>query len=72
MGHIPLIDHNPGGGEKVEFEPVDAIRYKERRQAERHRGWLKEDEFGERNALACGPYKVMSHLMFGMLALTAD
>ena len=71
LGHVPLIDHNPRGGEKVEFEPADAIRYKERSQAERTNGRLK-DEFGGRNVLVRGPDKVMSHLMFGMLALTAD
>lgn len=71
LGHVPLIDHNPRGGEKIEFEPSDAIRYKERSQAERTNGRLK-DEFGGRNVRVRGPDKVMSHLMFGMLALTAD
>jgi hypothetical protein len=71
LGHVPLIDHNPRGGEKSEFEPSDAIRYKERSQAERTNGRLK-DEFGGRNVRVRGPDKVMSHLMFGMLALTAD
>lgn len=71
LGHVPLIDHNPRGGMKDEFEPADAIRYKERTQAERMNGRLK-DEFGGRNVRVRGPEKVMSHLMFGMLALTAD
>ena len=71
LGHIPLIDHNPRGGEKEEFEPADAIRYKERSQAERTNARLK-DEFGGRNLRVKGADKVMSHLMFGMLALTAD
>jgi len=31
-GHVPLIGHNPRGGVKDEFEPTDAIRYKERRR----------------------------------------
>jgi hypothetical protein len=35
LGHVPLIDHNPRGGEKIEFEPLDAIRYNERTVAER-------------------------------------
>ena len=30
LGHFPLIDHNPPGGEKEEFEPTDAIRHRER------------------------------------------
>jgi hypothetical protein len=33
LGHVPLIDHNPRGGAKDEFEPADAVRYKERRQS---------------------------------------
>ena len=31
-----------------------------------------KDEFGGRNVRVRGPVKVMSHLMFGVLALTAD
>jgi hypothetical protein len=38
LGHVSLIDHNPRGGEKIEFEPADAIHYKERGQAERTNG----------------------------------
>lgn len=71
LGHIPLIDHNPRGGEKEEFEPTDAVRYKERTQAERTNARLK-DEFGGRNVRVRGADKVMSHLMFGVLVLTAD
>lgn len=71
LGHVALIDHNPRGGEKIEFEPADAIRYKERSQAERTNARLK-DEFGGRNVRVRGPDKVMSHLMFGILVLTAD
>ena len=29
LGHVPLIDHDPRGGEKIVFEPSDAIRYRE-------------------------------------------
>lgn len=71
LGHVPLIDHNPRGGVKEEFEPSDAVRYKERTQAERTNARLK-DEFGGRNIRVRGPDKVMSHLMFGLLVLTAD
>lgn len=71
LGHVPLIDHNPRGGKKEKFEPADAVRYKERTQAERINGRLK-DEFGGRHVRVRGPDKVMSHLMFGMLVLTAD
>jgi hypothetical protein len=28
LGHVPLIDHNPRQGEKIEITPSDAQRYK--------------------------------------------
>lgn len=71
LGHIPLIDHNARGGIKLEFEPHEAERYKERTVAERMNGRLK-DEFGGNNVWVRTPTKVMSHLMFGVLALSAD
>jgi hypothetical protein len=71
LNHVPLIDHNPRGGPKEEFEPADAIRYRERSVAERTNARLK-DEFGARHITVRGAVKVMSHLMFGVLALAAD
>lgn len=71
LGHVPLIDHNPRRGKKIEFAPHEAQRYKERSQAERANARLK-DEFGGRHVRVRGPAKVMSHLMLGILALTAD
>lgn len=71
LDHVPLIDHNPRGGAKDEFEPADAIRYNERTVAERSNARLK-DEFGGRHVMVKGDKKVMNHLMFGVLALTAD
>ena len=71
LGHVPLIDHNPRRGEKKEFMPHEAERYKERTQAERTNARLK-DEFGGNDIWVRGHDKVKSHLMFGLLALTAD
>ena len=71
LGHVPLIDHNPRGGEKKTFAPDEAQRYKERTQAERANGRLKDD-FGGRTVRVRGPVKVMSHLMFGVLVLATD
>lgn len=71
LGHVPLIDHNPRRGEKIEFSPCEAQRYKERSQAERTNARLKDD-YGGRHIRVKGHAKVMSHLMFGILALTAD
>jgi hypothetical protein len=71
QGRIPLIDHNPRGGEKIEFAPHEAQRYKTRSGAERSNARLK-DEFGARDVQVRGAPKVMSHLMFGVVALCAD
>lgn len=71
QGHVPLIDHNPRRGEKIEFTPSEAQRYKERSQAERTNARLKDD-YGGRHIRVRGNAKVMSHLMFGVLALTAN
>ena len=71
LGHVPLIDHNPRKGGKIEFTPSEAHRYKERSQAERIHARLKDD-YGGRHVRVRGNAKVMSHLMFGMLALTAE
>ena len=46
-------------------------RYKERTMVERINARLK-DEFGGRYVRVRGAAKVMAHLMFGVLALTAD
>ncbi len=71
LGHVPLIDHNPRRGEKIEFAPAQAIRYNERTAAERSDARLK-DEFGGNTIMVKGDAKVMGHLMFGVLALSAD
>ena len=71
LGHVPLIEHNPRRGEKIEFAPAEAIRYNERTVAERSNARLK-DEFGGQSLRVKGASKVMSHLMFGVLALSAD
>lgn len=71
LNHVPLIDHNPRRGTKVKFAPAEAIRYNERTAAERSNARLK-DEFGGRTLMVKGATKVMAHLMFGILALSAD
>ncbi len=62
---MPLIDHNPRRGTKIEFSPAEAIRYNERTAAERSNARLK-DEFGGKNLRVRGDTKVMAHLMFGI------
>ena len=70
-GRLPLIDHNPRKGDKREFAPHEAERYKTRSSAERCNARLK-DEFGARHVQVRGHAKVMCHLMLGVLALCAD
>jgi len=71
LGHRPIIDSNPRRGEKKEMDPATKERYKERTTAERGFGRLKE-EFGACQVKVKGAAKVMAHLMFGVLALTAE
>ena len=72
LGHVPIIDgHTRRGGEKPMFAPHEAQRYKERTTSERAFARLK-DEFGGRVVRVRGPAKVMTSLLFGIIALTAD
>jgi hypothetical protein len=72
LGHVPLIDgHTRRGGVKPQFAPHEAQRYKERTTIERVFARLKE-EFGARMVRVRGPAKVMTSLLFGIIALTAD
>ena len=70
-GRVALIDHNPRAGEKREFAPHEAQRYKTRSSAERCNARLK-DEFGARHVQVRGHAKVRCHLMLGVVALCAD
>lgn len=79
LGHVPIIDPQPRRRQAQPFSPSAAPqlswaqqdRYRERTMVERVNARLK-DEFGGRNIRVRGAAKVMSHLMFGILALTAD
>ena len=85
LGHVPIIDINPRSNKKlkeelkaegqranlINFERPEDIRYNERSNVERVNGRLK-DEFGGKMIRVRGCAKVMAHLMFGILALTAD
>jgi len=83
LGHVPIVDPKAPGGAKSqakdipmdkpkrELSPAQRERYKERTMVERANARLK-DEFGGRNVRVRGAAKVMAHLMFGVLALTAD
>ena len=83
MGHVPIVDPKAPGGPKPEVEtiplrtlprqlsPAQQQRYRERTMVERVNARLK-DEFGGRQIRVRGASKIMAHLMFGVLALTAD
>jgi len=71
LGHVPIIDQNPRGGEKIAFAPAAARRFRERTASERVNSLLKE-RYGGRWVRVRGAAKVMCHLMFGLVALTAS
>jgi hypothetical protein len=71
LGHVPLIEHNPRRGEKIEFAPHEAERYKTRPMVERVNSRLK-GEFGAEFVRVRGHAKVTLHLMLGVLVLAAD
>jgi hypothetical protein len=85
LGHVPLIDVNPRRKlalkeeltaenkrcRLVGYQMAEDIRYNERSTVERVNARLK-DEFGGRMVRVRGNAKVMCHLMFGVLALTAN
>jgi hypothetical protein len=85
LGHVPIIDINPRRNKRLKedlkaeaqrfellhFERPENNRYNERSNVERVNGRLK-DEFGGRTVRVRGHTKVMTHLMFGILALTVD
>jgi len=71
LGHVPIIDPNPRGGDKIPFAPAQARRFQERSASERVNSLLKE-RYGGRWVRVRGAAKVMCHLMFGLVALTAS
>ena len=71
LGHVALIDHNPRRGEKREFAPAEAVRYRARSAAERVNAHL-HDEHGGRHVRVRGPVKVAAHLAFGLVVIAAE
>lgn len=70
LGQVPIIDPNPRGGDKIPLAPAEAERFKQRSASERVNSRLKE-RYGGRWVRVRGASKVMCHLMFGLVALTA-
>lgn len=71
LGHVALIDHNPRRGEKREFAPAQAIRYRQRSSAERVNSHL-HDNHGGRHVRVRDAAKVAAHLSFGLLVIAAE
>jgi len=70
-GKVSIIDpKKPRNGEKIKLEPAKAERYKIRTTVERTNSAIKDD-FGGRNIRVRGHAKVSTHLMFGVLAMSA-
>jgi IS5 family transposase len=71
-GKVPVIDPNAKRNHSgVPLCPAKRERYKERTTIERVNSGLKDD-FGGRQVRVKGHAKVFAHLMFGVLALTAE
>jgi hypothetical protein len=84
LGHVPIIDFAAKGeAQKIEkereklarknlnWEPAEAVRYNVRTSIERTNARLK-DEYGALTVRVKGAVKVFAHLMYGLLAQTAD
>jgi len=84
LGHVPIIDQQAKGPiqkyekkqeklarKNLRWTCAAKIRYRKRTVVERTFSRLK-DEFGALNVRVKGAHKVFTHLMFGILALTAD
>jgi hypothetical protein len=70
LGHVPIIDPNARCGQAIPLDPARKLRFRERTAAERVNSQMR-DNFGAQFVRVRGAAKVMAHLMFGMVALTA-
>jgi hypothetical protein len=66
---VPIIEPVQRG-DWVPLDPAQRRRFGERSASERVNGRLK-DEFGGRTVRVRGGGKIMAHLMFGILVITA-
>jgi hypothetical protein len=70
LGHRPIIDNNPRRGDKILMDAATKSRFAERSSVERVNSYLK-DNYGGRTIRVKGASKVMAHLMFGIVSITA-
>ena len=71
LGPVPIIPRQKRGSHQPELAPHEKARYRERTGIERVFSRLK-NEYGAATVRVRGWVKVMAHLMFGILALSAD
>ncbi len=70
MEHVAIIDKNPRRKKAPPIDPAQRVRYRQRSSVERVFSMLK-DNHGGKHVRVRGAKKVMAHLMFGMLVITA-
>jgi len=70
LGHVPIIDPNPRRGEKRQMDPAEKIRFGQRSSAERVNSNLKDNHGGSKIRVRSAD-KIMTHLMFGLIVITA-
>jgi len=70
LNHVPIIDPNPRRGQLIPLDPARRVRFRQRSAAERVNSQL-QDNYGTRFLRVRGAAKVMTHLMFGVIALAA-
>ena len=71
LSHVPIIDPNPRRGEKIPLEPARKARFAQRSSVERVNSYLKDNHGGSHIRVKGAP-KVMAHLMFGLIVITAN
>jgi hypothetical protein len=74
LGHMLTIDNNPRRGEKILMDPATKSRFAERSSSERVNSRVNsnlKDNYGGRSIRVKGASKVMAHLMFGIVSITA-
>ena len=71
LGHVAIIEPQKRGSIHRQLAPAQRARFAERTTIERVYSRLK-DEFGARYIRVRGHAKVMTHIMFGVVALTVD
>ncbi len=73
LGHVPLVDQRTGkdGYKAKGFDPAEQGRYQSRTVVERFFSTLKDNHLGQ-NIRVRGYKKVMTHIMFAVLAVFAS